>query len=109
MSVGTETVSLYATFASREEAGRIGRAVVEEGLAACVNILAPCSSIYHWQGAIEEAEEVPAIFKTSGEQSEALMARIVSLHSYDIPAVAVWSIAATTPAYARWILDETAR
>ena len=54
-------VSVYCIFASAEEADRIGRMVVEEELAACINILAPCRSIYSWQGAIETAEEVPTI------------------------------------------------
>ena len=58
----TEIVSVYATFGSEEEARRIARQVVEERLAACANILAPCHSIYRWQGQVEEATEVPVIF-----------------------------------------------
>jgi len=58
-------VSVYATFASAEEAGRIGRIVVEERLAACINILPGVRSIYRWQGAIESADEVAAILKTT--------------------------------------------
>ncbi|MDQ3482765.1 MAG: divalent-cation tolerance protein CutA, partial [Pseudomonadota bacterium] len=54
-------VSVYAVFADAEEAERIGRAVVEEGLAACINILGPCRSIYRWKGRIETSDEVPAI------------------------------------------------
>jgi periplasmic divalent cation tolerance protein len=60
-------VTVYATFADRDEASRIARAVVDERLAACANILAPCTSIYRWQGATEEAQEVPALFKTRAE------------------------------------------
>ena len=96
-------VSAYAVFANAEEAERIGRLMVEERLAACVNILGPCRSIYRWQGAIETAEEVPAIFKTTNEQSEALIARIVALHSYDIPAVTSWPILKLPSAYGDWI------
>ena len=58
-------VSVYAVFANAEEAERIGRAVVEERLAACINILGAVRSIYRWQGAIESADEVAAIFKTT--------------------------------------------
>ena len=96
-------VSVYCVFASGEEAQRIGRAVVVERLAACINILGPCRSIYRWQSAIETAEEVPAIFKTSDERSEALIARIIELHSYDVPAVASWPILKLPSAYGDWV------
>ena len=58
-------VSVYAVFADAEEAERIGRTVIEERLAACINILAPVRSIYRWKGRIETADEVAAIFKTA--------------------------------------------
>ena len=69
------TVSVYAVFANAEEAERIGRTVVEERLAACINILAPVRSIYRWQGKIETADEVAAIFKTHHWRADALMER----------------------------------
>lgn len=103
----TEIVSVYAVFADAEEAARIGRAVVEERLAACVNILGPCRSIYRWQGRIEEGTEVPALFKTRARKAEALMARIAELHSYDVPAAVAWPIAPALPAYADWVADQT--
>ena len=96
-------VSVYAIFANGEEAERIGRQMVEERLAACVNILAPCRSIYRWQGAIESAEEVPAIFKTTAAQAEALMTRIAGLHSYDVPCIVVWPIDKLLANYAEWV------
>lgn len=99
--------SVYAVFGSQEEAERIGRMMVEERLAACVNLLAPCRSIYHWQGAVEEAEEVPALFKTAADKAELLAARIAALHSYDVPAIAVWPIAHTALSYADWVRTET--
>ena len=102
-----EIVSVYATFASDEEARRIGRIAVEEGLAACVNILGSCHSIYRWQGAIEEAGEVAALFKTAAGRADALVARIGELHSYDVPAAVVWPIGAALPAYADWVWAET--
>ena len=96
-------VSVYCVFANAEEAERIGRAVVEEGLAACINILGPCRSIYRWQGAIETADEVPAIFKARADMSDALMARIAGLHSYDVPCIAVWPIEKLLLSYAEWV------
>ena len=72
------TVSVYAVFANAEEAERIGRTVVEERLAACINILTPIRSIYRWQGKIETADEVAAIFKTHHWRADALMERIAA-------------------------------
>ena len=96
-------VSVYCVFAHAEEAERIGRAVVEEGLAACINILGPCRSIYRWRGAIESAEEVPAILKTSVEDADTLIARIAGLHSYEVPCIAVWPIDKLLLSYAEWV------
>ena len=98
--------SIYAIFASDEEARRIGRALVEERLAACVNILGPCHSIYRWQGRVEEAGEVAAIFKVTAAQAELALKRIAELHSYDVPAAVVWPIANVLPNYAEWLAAE---
>lgn len=100
-------VTVYAVFASADEADRIGHAMVTEALAACVNILAPARSIYRWQGAIEQAGEVPALFKTRADLADALIARIAALHSYDVPAITAWPIAAAHPPYLDWIAAET--
>ncbi len=102
-------VSVYATFGSEEEARRVARTVVEERLAACANILAPCHSVYRWQGKIEEASEVPALFKTRSNAASTLLARIAELHSYDVPAAMVWPIADALPGYRQWVCDETQR
>jgi periplasmic divalent cation tolerance protein len=100
-------VTIYATFADLDEARRIARALVDERLAACANILAPCTAIYRWQGAVEEAQEVPALFKTGADLAPQLMERIAQLHSYDLPAAVAWPIAGTLPAYADWVATET--
>lgn len=100
-------VSVYAVFADADEAKRIARAVVEERLAACANILGDCHSIYRWQGKVEETKEVAALFKTRGENAEALITRIAALHSYDVPAVVTWSAGDALSAYAEWVATET--
>jgi periplasmic divalent cation tolerance protein len=97
---------LHATFPGRSEAERIAEAVLAERLAACVNILVPCVSIYRWQDAIERGEEVPALFKTTPELASQLRARIEALHSYDLPVVEVWPVAASQ-AVRDWVADET--
>ena len=98
-------VSVYAVFANAEEAERIGRTVIEERLAACINILPAVRSIYRWQGAIEGAEEVAAVFKTSNAKADALITRIAGLHSYDVPCIASWPIDKILGSYADWVED----
>ena len=96
-------VSVYAVFADAEEAERIGRTVVEDRLAACINVMAPCRSIYRWQGKVESSTEVPAILKTTSDQADALIARIAALHSYDLPCLAVWPVDKLLESYADWV------
>src|SRR4051794_6009541 len=96
-------VSVYAIFADAEEAERIGRTVVEERLAACINILPGGRSIYPWQGGGESADEVAAIFKTTAASADALFARIAGLHSYDVPCIVTWPIDKVLASYADWV------
>ena len=98
-------VSVYAVFADAEEAERIGRAMVEERLAACINILGPIRSIYRWKGEIETADEVAAIFKTSDDAVDRLITRIAALHSYDVPCITTWPIEMVLGSYAAWVED----
>ena len=96
-------VTVYATFTDAAEAERIGRTVVEVRLAACINLLAPCTSFYWWEGKVTQAAEVPAILKTSLARADALIARITELHSYDVPAIAVWPIERLPASFADWV------
>ena len=98
-------VSVYAVFADQQEAERIGAQVVEERLAACTNLIGPVRSIYCWQGKVERADEVAAIFKTGEDRADALIARIAALHSYDVPCIATWPIDKILGAYAAWVED----
>lgn len=97
---------LHCTFSDRAEAERVAETVVTERLAACANVLAPCRSIYRWRGAVERADEIPALFKTTPQLAERLRTRIEALHSYDLPAVEIWPVAAGA-ALAGWIETET--
>lgn len=96
-------VSVYVVFADADEAEKIGRAVIEEKLAACINILGSCRSIYRWQGEIETADEVPAILKTDSSRAERLVDRIAELHSYDTPCICVWPVERTLDRYSDWV------
>lgn len=101
-----DSTLLYATFPDATEAERVAEAVLGEQLAACVNILAPCTSIYRWYGRIERNGEVPALFKTRPMLARRLRERIVALHSYDLPVIEEWPVSAGE-AVTGWIARET--
>ncbi len=101
----TAIATVYAVFADATEAEAIGTAMVEQGLAACVNILAPCASIYRWQGKVERATEIPALFKVAASGVDALVAEIARRHNYDVPAIAAWPVTQAGPGYAEWVVS----
>lgn len=100
-------ISVYAIFPDVAEAERIGRTIVEERLAACINILGPVRSIYRWQEAVERADEVAAIIKTTNAQANELISRVAELHSYAVPCIVTWPIDKVLGSYASWIEDCT--
>jgi len=100
-------ISVYIVTADMPEAERIAEALVAERLAACVNILGTVRSVYRWQGAVERADEVAMIAKTTEAQFDALSVRVRALHSYDTPAIVAWPIVAGDAAYLEWIGAET--
>lgn len=102
MSVAT----VYVVFGDVDEAMRIGRTVVEERLAACINVLAPCTSIYWWDGAVAQSDEVPALLKTTAARADALVERIAELHSYEVPAILVWPVDRVLGTYGDWVESE---
>jgi periplasmic divalent cation tolerance protein len=81
--------------------------LVAERLAACVNILAPCSSVYRWQGRVETAEEVPLLIKTSADRYPALEAAIRARHPYELPEIVAVPLSRGLPAYLEWLAAET--
>lgn len=88
-------------------ASAIARTLVEERLAACVNVLGTCRSVYRWQGAIEEAAEVTILVKTTRARHDACAQRLAVLHPYDVPEIVTIAPEAVWPDYARWAADET--
>jgi periplasmic divalent cation tolerance protein len=98
--------TVYAVFADAEEALRIGRAMVEQRLAACINVLAPCSSIYWWEGAVAQSNETPALFKTTTDRVDALIAGIAELHSYEVPAIVTWPVERLPASFGDWVESE---
>ena len=104
----SSAVSIYATFPNMTIAEEIGTALVEGGLAACVNLIPGMRSIYRWKGAIERAEEVVAFIKTRPARAPAVIAAIVAKHPYDTPAIVVFPISQGSRRYLDWIAAETA-
>jgi periplasmic divalent cation tolerance protein len=88
-------------------ADRIARTLVENGLAACVNRLAPVASIYRWRGAVERATETPLLVKTTRERYVEVEQAIRALHPYELPEIVAFTIDAGYAPYLRWIGDET--
>jgi periplasmic divalent cation tolerance protein len=95
---------VLVTAANREEAELIARTLVEERLAACVNLVSGVHSIYRWQEAVEIAEEVLLLIKTRQEAVDALRRRVHELHSYDVPEFLVLAVEQESEAYLAWIL-----
>jgi periplasmic divalent cation tolerance protein len=98
---------VYITAGSSDEARRIGRSLVAERLAACANIIEGVSSVYWWEGQLEEAREAVVVVKTRHDKLAALTARVMALHSYECPCVVALPIVAGNPAYLAWIGAET--
>jgi periplasmic divalent cation tolerance protein len=104
-----EAVVVLATAGSEEEAARIAREVVEERLAACVNVVGPIRSIYRWQGAVEDAREWLMIAKARAADLPTLEARIRALHSYEVPEVLALPVVGGAEAYLAWLDAATKR
>ena len=88
-------------------ADTLATALIEQRLAACVNVLAPCRSVYHWQGAVERADEIPLLIKTSTERYAELEAAIRAQHPYTVPEIIAVPISHGLPDYLQWVADET--
>lgn len=101
------TMLVYMTAGSRDEALTIARALVDERLAACVNVLGEITSVYRWEGAVEEGGEIAFLAKTTADRLPALTARVQALHSYDCPCVVAVPIADGAPAFLEWIVGQS--
>jgi periplasmic divalent cation tolerance protein len=104
----SERLVVLSTVARAEDAERIGRALVERGLAACVNVVPGLVSIYRWKGQVEREEERLLLIKTRRESFGALREALVALHPYEVPEVVALGIEDGHPPYLAW-LDENSR
>ena len=104
-----ETILIYTTWPDAETAERVGAEAVAKRLAACVNVLAPMTSIYRWEGSVDRAAETPMLLKTTAEASERLRDFIAARHPYEIPCIVALPVLAdgSNPAFLGWIAKET--
>ena len=106
MLPATDTLLVVSTFPDPGKAREIGRMLVVERLAACVNVFAaPVESIYAWQGKLEESTEALAFIKTTRAAYPALETRLRELHPYDVPEIVGLSLATGLPDYLRWVAE----
>jgi periplasmic divalent cation tolerance protein len=105
--IGMTAIFVYITASSMDEANRIADAVVGERLAACANIIPGMTSIYHWKGKVERAQECALILKTRAELFGQLEARVKALHSYDTPCIVALPVTAGSAGYLGWVEEET--
>ena len=87
----------------RLDAVALGRTLVEEGLAACVNVLPPMESVYRWQGSVHQDAERQLVIKTRAERLDALQVRLKILHPYEVPEFLVLPVSAGSPGYLEWV------
>jgi periplasmic divalent cation tolerance protein len=107
MASETSVRAVLTTAPNSEVAAALARSLVEERLAACVNLLPGVRSVYRWEGAIQEDEEVLLIIKTQAARSDALAGRIKELHPYDVPEVVVLPAVGGSLPYLEWVETET--
>jgi len=102
----TDLIIILTTMPDDERADTLARTLVDEGLAACVNVHGSMTSTYRWKGAVERETERQVVIKSTGARLEALEARVRALHPYELPEFVVLS-AEASEAYAAWVNDTT--
>lgn len=100
-------VVAFSTAPDEGTALRIARALVEEGLIACANLVPGLTSVYRWQGQVRQEPEVLLLIKTRRDNVERLKARLAELHPYEVPELLVSPVEDGLAPYCRWVMDET--
>ena len=102
-----EMLLVFSNLPDQASAAKLAAVLIEQRLAACVNVQAPCTSVYRWQGKVETATEVPVFIKTTRERYPALEAAIRAHHPYELPEIIAVPLVAGLPAYLEWVHTET--
>lgn len=103
----SQTLVVVTNLPDRAGAEALAKTLVEARLVACVNILAPCQSVYRWNGVVEQAEEIPLLMKTTAERYPALEAALRDKHPYDLPEIIALPVTQGYAAYLGWVASET--
>ena len=101
------TLLVLTNLPDRAAAERLADALIEKRVAACVNILAPCRSVYRWKGEVQHDEEHPMLIKTTAERYPALEAAIRAGHPYELPEIIAVPVERGLPPYLDWVAAET--
>jgi len=102
-----ETILIMTNLPDRGSAESLAQILVQKRVVACVNILASCTSVYHWQGKVETAQEVPVFIKTIQQRYDAVEQIIKEFHPYELPEIITVPIQGGLPEYLAWITAET--
>ncbi len=102
-----EVLVVITNTPDRATAERIADRLVTQGVAACVNILGGCTSVYHWDGKLNSTEEVPLLIKTTREAYPQLEAALRKQHPYELPEIIALPVSAGLPEYLNWVTQET--
>lgn len=107
MTAPAETLLVLTNLPDADSAKQVARQLVEQRLAACVNILPACTSVYRWNDAIESATEVPVLIKTTLARYPDLQAALTEVHPYELPEIIAVPLHEGLPAYLAWVGAET--
>ena len=102
-----DVIIILTNLPDREAAVKLANALVANKLAACVNVLSGCTSVYRWKGTIENAQEVPVLIKTRAARYAEIEAAIRALHPYELPEIIAVPVVRGSDDYLRWVADET--
>lgn len=101
------TIVVLSNLPDKATALKMANELLDQKLIACANVMAPCTSVYQWQGKVQQEDEVPVLMKTTRRQWPALMQAIERLHPYDVPEIVMLSPGDVLPAYAQWVANST--
>lgn len=107
MNSKNDVLLVLTNLPDRETAMTLADTLIAEKLAACVNVLGACTSVYRWQGEIERVEEIPLLIKTTAMRYAELEAAIRRLHPYELPEIIAVPVARGLPGYLEWVMAET--
>ncbi len=107
MTMPSDVLLVFTSLPDRATAESLARTLIAEKVAACVNILGACTSVYRWQGAVEQVDETPVLIKTTAARYAALEALIRRLHPYELPEIVAVPLTHGLPGYLQWVAEVT--